>query len=91
MSGLQNLPFLYHYKLRSDRFNIRHNVGGQQHDLILAHITDDIGKPDALFRIKPGSRFVQYQYLRVVDDRLCDPDPPLHAARKSLHFPVCHF
>ena len=68
-----------------DRLNIRHDVGGEDHDLILADAGDEVAQHNPLARVKPGGRFVQDQDGRVVEQRLGQQQPLLHAAGIAAH------
>lgn len=58
------------------------------HTGIAPQFLHEIAEPHALRRIEPGRRLVEQEDVRVVHDRLRDPDPPHHPAGECLHLVV---
>ena len=54
-------------------FHIRYNMRGEDNDTVFSELRDQVAEMHTLFWIKAGSRFVQNQDLRIVENGLCNP------------------
>ena len=62
--------------------HVRDDVGGEQHDLVLGEPRDKVAESHALLEVRPAHRLVEHEHRRIVEHRLRDAEPLLHAARE---------
>ena len=67
-------------------FQIRYDMRGEQHDPVLPDLRDQVAEADPLLRVQARRRLIHDEHLRVVEERLRDPEPLLHAAGIGAHF-----
>ena len=77
--------FSHHQDATGDEFHIAHDMGGEDHDLVLRKAGDEVSKAYALFGIEARRRFIEHEYCRVVYHRLRYSQALLHAAGEGLH------
>ena len=66
-----------------NRFQVRNNVGGKQHNFFLRIPFQNVAKVDPLFGVQPRGRLVQNQNIRVIEQCLGDAQPAAHSAGKG--------
>ncbi len=67
----------------TDRLHIFDDMCGEQNDLVLRHLRENVAEFDALLGIQTDSRLVQYDQLRIAEECLRDPDALALAAGES--------
>ena len=65
------------------RFHVGHDVGRKNHDAFAGELRQQVAKAHSLLRIEAGSRFVDDQQLRIIEQRLRDSDALLHATGEA--------
>ncbi len=81
---MEQAAVLHEQDLVCDILHIRDDMGGEQNQSVFAQRADDVAEADALAGVEAGGGFIQYEDLRVVQERLGDADPADHTAGKGL-------
>ena len=79
----------HHEDLVGDVLHIRDDVRGKDDDLVLGERGYEVAEADALLGVEPCGGLVEHEDRRVVEHRLGDAEPLLHAAGEGLDLPFC--
>ena len=74
-----NKALVHQNQLPGDEFHILHHMGTQQDDLVPGDLADEIPHRHPLAGVKARRGLVQHQDIRVVEQRLRQKQPLLHA------------
>ena len=66
--------------------HIRNDVGGDQNNAVMGKLRQQIAEAHPLAGIQSPGRFIQNQYLRIIQQSLGNPHPAFHAAGESGDF-----
>ena len=76
-----------HDDVPCDKFDVRNNVGSDQHDLIERNLGYIVSDGNPLFRIEASSRLIEDQDLRSTENSLCQRQTLLHTAGQRSDLP----
>ena len=87
----RHFPLIHQRHTVAGTRNIPHDMRRQDNrHVILTNFRQQVTETDALFRVEPRSRLVHDNHLRMMDQRLGNPQTALHTSRQLVGIAVAH-
>ena len=86
--GVHERPRPHHQHDVGDRRDVRDDVGGEEHDLVMGQARQKAAEPHALLGIKASCGLVEHEHRGVCELGLRDTEASLHAAGEAPDAPV---